>query len=40
LRDQGITRPFTGSPAHWTYPPFDDTARIGAEIRTRMGLSQ
>jgi mitochondrial fission protein ELM1 len=38
LRNKGITRPFTGTAAHWTYPPFDDTARIGAEIRTRMGL--
>jgi mitochondrial fission protein ELM1 len=38
LRDEGVTRPFTGNPAHWTYPPFDDTARIGAKIRQRMGL--
>ncbi len=39
LRDQGITRPFTGAAAHWRYPPFDDTARVGAEIRKRMGSS-
>ena len=39
LRDQGITRPFSGTAAHWTYPPFDETARAGAEIRRRMGLS-
>ncbi len=40
LRGQGITRRFTGTAAHWTYPPFDDTARVGAEIRKRMGLGE
>jgi len=40
LRDQNITRPFTGQDAHWTYPPFDDTAKVGAEIRKRMGLPE
>jgi mitochondrial fission protein ELM1 len=33
----GITRPFDGSFAAWTYAPPDDTARAAAEIRRRFG---
>jgi mitochondrial fission protein ELM1 len=33
----GITRPFDGSFATWTYAPPDDTARAAAEIRRRFG---
>ncbi|NKB55560.1 MAG: hypothetical protein GKS00_04405 [Alphaproteobacteria bacterium] len=37
LRKDGITRPFTGVPEDWHYEPFDDTARVAAEIQRRMG---
>ncbi len=36
LRDVGITRPFTGAIESWRYPPPDDTARAGEEIRRRL----
>ena len=36
LRDDGITRPFTGAVIDWSYEPFDETARVGQEIRCRM----
>jgi mitochondrial fission protein ELM1 len=36
MADAGVTRPFTGALERWTYPPIDDTARIGAEIRARV----
>jgi mitochondrial fission protein ELM1 len=36
LRQEGITRAFTGVPEDWRYEPFDDTARVAAEIRNRM----
>ena len=39
LRDDGITRPFTGIPQDWHYEPFDDTARVAAEIRRRITRS-
>ena len=32
LRDEGITRPFTGEPQDWRYEPFNDTAHVAAEI--------
>ncbi|MBI10396.1 MAG: hypothetical protein CMM55_12820 [Rhodospirillaceae bacterium] len=32
LRDEGITRPFTGEPQDWRYEPFNDTTRVAAEI--------
>jgi hypothetical protein len=32
----GVTRPFTGALERWTYPPVDDTARIGALIRAQV----
>ena len=38
LRDDGITRPFTGALDRWQYTPPDDTAMVAAEVRTRMGL--
>jgi mitochondrial fission protein ELM1 len=37
LMADGITRPFDGSFATWTYTPPDDTARAAAEIRRRFG---
>jgi mitochondrial fission protein ELM1 len=37
LMDDGITRPFDGSFASWTYEPPDDTAHAAAEIRRRFG---
>jgi mitochondrial fission protein ELM1 len=37
LMDDGITRPFDGQFATWTYSPPDDTARAAAEIRRRFG---
>lgn len=36
LREAGITRPFAGAIAGWSYPPPDDTARAAAEIRRRL----
>jgi uncharacterized protein len=36
MRDAGITRPFTGAIESWRYPPTDDTARAGEEIRRRL----
>lgn len=36
LRDEGITRPFTGAPADWRYEPFDDTGMVAGIIRDRM----
>ncbi len=35
--EAGITRPFTGAIEHWSYTVPDDTARVAAEIRHRMG---
>ena len=37
LREEGVTRPFDGGLASWHYEPIDDTARIAAEIRRRLG---
>lgn len=41
LIDKGILRVFEGKIERWDYPPLQDSARIGAEIRRRMpsGLS-
>ena len=36
LRSEDITRAFTGNPEDWRYEPFDDTARVAAEIHKRM----
>lgn len=38
LRQAGITRPFEGHLGDWRYQPLDDTARVAAEIRRRLGL--
>jgi mitochondrial fission protein ELM1 len=37
LMEDGITRPFDGTFASWTYEPPDDTAHAAAEIRRRFG---
>ena len=36
FRQAGITRPFQGTIARWTYSPPDDTERAAAEIRHRL----
>ena len=38
FRRDGITRPFEGRLEHWTYIPPDDSARVGAIIRQKLGL--
>lgn len=30
--DAGMTRPFDGHLAHWTYPPLNDTATVAAQV--------
>lgn len=35
LREEGVTRPFDGTLAAWTYEPVDEAARVAAEIRRR-----
>ena len=37
LRADGILRPFDGKLAEWRYEPVDETPRIAAEIRRRIG---
>ena len=37
LREEGVTRPFDGTLASWSYEPVNDTPRIAAEIRRRIG---
>jgi len=36
LVKDGITRPFTGELDRWTYPTFDDTGDVAAEVRHRL----
>jgi mitochondrial fission protein ELM1 len=36
LRADGITRPFDGTLASWSYAPLDDTMRIAAIIKSRL----
>lgn len=36
LRDDGITREFTGVLENWHYAPLDDTQRAAAEVRRRL----
>jgi mitochondrial fission protein ELM1 len=36
MAQSGATRPFTGALERWRYDPVDDTARIGALIRSRV----
>ena len=38
LERRGIARKFTGEIAQWSYPPLNETARIAALIRKRIGL--
>ncbi len=38
LERRGIARKFTGEIAQWTYQPLNETARIAALIRRRIGL--
>ncbi|TCS60860.1 mitochondrial fission ELM1 family protein [Varunaivibrio sulfuroxidans] len=40
LREEGITRPFTGELEHWEYAPLDDTTFIADLVRTRMELER
>ena len=37
LRAEGVTRPFDGMLASWSYEPINDTPRIAGEIRRRIG---
>ena len=37
LREEGVTRPFDGTLASWSYEPVNDTPHIAAEIRRRIG---
>jgi mitochondrial fission protein ELM1 len=39
LEQRGIARKFTGEIAQWTYEPLNETARIAALIRGKIGLS-
>ncbi|MPY70747.1 MAG: hypothetical protein GEU92_11735 [Alphaproteobacteria bacterium] len=39
MREAGMTRPFTGRLEDWAYAPLQETARVAAEIRRRMGHS-
>jgi uncharacterized protein len=38
LVQEGIVRPFQGSIETWTYAPFNDTAKVAALVRQKMGL--
>lgn len=38
LKQRGIARVFTGEIAQWTYEPLNETARIAALIRNKLGL--
>ena len=39
LREEGVTRPFDGTLASWSYEPVNDTPLIAAAIRRRLGWS-
>jgi hypothetical protein len=39
LRDAGVTKPFAGTIESWSYPAMDETERVAAEVRRRMGLA-
>lgn len=39
LETLGITRPFSGKIGAWTYQPLNETARIAALIRKKLGLT-
>lgn len=38
LAQEGIVRSFQGSIDTWTYAPFNDTAKVAAIVREKMGL--
>jgi len=40
MRAEGITRPFAGTLAQWTYPPLRDTQHTAAEIQRRLTARQ
>ena len=40
LREEGVTRPFDGTLASWSYEPVNDTPFIAAEIRRRIGRTR
>lgn len=39
FQDRGLTRPFEGTLAEWSYEPPNDTPRVARIIRERMGLT-
>ena len=39
LREEGVTRPFDGTLASWSYEPINDTPLVAMEIRRRLGWS-
>lgn len=39
LRREGVTRPFDGRLAHWSYQPVNDTPEVAARLREWLGLS-
>ncbi|MSP84187.1 MAG: hypothetical protein EXQ94_15100 [Alphaproteobacteria bacterium] len=39
LEEKGYTRPFRGRLEAWTYTPPDDTGRVAADIRRRLGIA-
>jgi mitochondrial fission protein ELM1 len=39
MRSRGITRPYAGAIENWTYPPFDETARVAEAVRRLVGLN-
>jgi mitochondrial fission protein ELM1 len=36
LRGEGVTRPFDGTLANWSYAPLDDTQQVAGEIRAKL----
>jgi mitochondrial fission protein ELM1 len=40
LRQDGLTRPFSGQLEQWAYPPLDDTAVVAAEVKRRMAAQR
>jgi mitochondrial fission protein ELM1 len=39
MRSRGITRPYAGAIENWTYPPFDETARVAKAVGQLIGLN-
>ncbi len=40
LSEAGMARPFTGRLENWQYEPLNETERVAAEVRRRMGLPE